>query len=172
MFAQREREKRHPKIYIYSEPVQDQTARLICSSFNPCSAPSPRFPFSPSIDFLHGPSPWRLQPGPLSPLLRPEPCLLWDRVHLTALDKDEPGGVYRAPIHTHARTVINFSAGPFCLWDTVSQGPTQTTNYGLIKAMNVSQTNATVLLHRLALIQQEIRLLTLPHHIQLISLCC
>ena len=49
--------KRHLKIYIYSEPVEDQTAKLICSSFNPCSAPSPQFPFSPSIDFLHGPLP-------------------------------------------------------------------------------------------------------------------
>lgn len=54
---EREREKRHLKIYIYSEPVRDQTAKLICSSFNPCSAPSPQFPLSPSIDFPHGPSP-------------------------------------------------------------------------------------------------------------------
>lgn len=37
----RERKKRHLKIYIYSEPVQDQTAKLIWSSFNPCSPPSP-----------------------------------------------------------------------------------------------------------------------------------
>lgn len=61
--------ERHLKIYIYSESVQDQTAKLICSSFNPCSAPSPRLPSSPSIDFRRWPSPWRLQPGLLSPLL-------------------------------------------------------------------------------------------------------
>lgn len=55
----REREggERHLKIYIYSESVQDQTAKLICSSFNPCSTPSSQFLFSPSIDFLCRPSP-------------------------------------------------------------------------------------------------------------------
>lgn len=53
----REKKKRRLKIYIYSEPVQDQTAKLICSSFNPCSAPSSQFPSSPSIDFQHGPLP-------------------------------------------------------------------------------------------------------------------
>lgn len=72
MFAQEEKKtERHLKIYIYSESVRDQTAKLIFSSLNACSAPSLQFHYSPSIDFPHGPSPWRLQAGPLSPLLRP-----------------------------------------------------------------------------------------------------
>lgn len=37
-------------------------------------------PSSPSIDFRRWPSPWRLQPGLLSPLLRAERWLLQDRV--------------------------------------------------------------------------------------------
>lgn len=114
MFAQREK-KRHLKIYIYSEPVQDQTAKLICSSFNPCSAPSLQFHSSP-IDFLHRPSPWWLQLGLLSPLLGPEPWLLWDRVHLTAVGNDVSGKVHGSHFtHTHRKvhTIINFSPGPF-----------------------------------------------------------
>lgn len=36
--------KRRLKIYIYSESVRDQTAKLIHSSFKPCAAALPQFP--------------------------------------------------------------------------------------------------------------------------------
>ena len=75
------------------------------STLPSCSAPSPQFPVSPSIDFPRWPSPWRLQAGLPSPLFRPEPWLLWDRFHWAAFGNDVFGGQHWASFtHTHTHT--------------------------------------------------------------------
>lgn len=123
MFAQDEKKtERHLKIYIYSESVRDQTAKLIFSSLNACSAPSLQFHYSPSIDFPHGPSPWRLQAGPLSPLLRLQGSF-------DCLGQWCAQSRAQSPIHTHIQThtlthtIIYFFTGPSYCSEWLCQGP-------------------------------------------------
>lgn len=76
--SERGREKKDILKYTFIQSlrkIKQQNWSALPSALLP---PSPQLLASMRIDFLLGPSPWRLQLGPRSPLFRPKSWLLWD----------------------------------------------------------------------------------------------